>query len=184
MAASIVVAGYFGFNPPDFAAGTVALAFGLAASSIFPALMMGIFSKNMNKEGAIAGMLAGIGITLLYVFQHKGVMFIQSTSFLGNMEPNWFLGIEPNAFGAVGAMVNFMVAYIVSKRMILLQKKSKKWLNGFACHRSIVHIHTTTHSTRSTRKTTSAPLFLLLLTKIIIQYYRGKSFLPLPFSIH
>ena len=116
MAASIAVAGYFGFNPPDFAAGTVALAFGLAASSIFPALMMGIFSKNMNKEGAIAGMLAGIGITLLYVFQHKGIMFIQSTSFLGNMEPNWFLGIEPNAFGAVGAMVNFMVAYVVSKK--------------------------------------------------------------------
>ena len=115
MAASIAVAGYFGFNPPDFAAGTVALAFGLAASSIFPALMMGIFSKSINKEGAIAGMLAGIGITLLYVFQHKGIMFIQSTSFLGNMEPNWFLGIEPNAFGAIGAMVNFIVAYIVSK---------------------------------------------------------------------
>ena len=61
-------------------------------------------------------MLAGIGITLLYVFQHKGIMFIQSTSFLGNMEPNWFLGIEPNAFGAIGAMVNFIVAYIVSKK--------------------------------------------------------------------
>ena len=116
MAASIAVAGYFGFNPPDFAAGTVALAFGLAASSIFPALMMGIFSKRINKEGAIAGMLAGIGITLLYVFQHKGIMFIQSTSFLGNMESNWFLGIEPNAFGAIGAMVNFIVAYIVSKK--------------------------------------------------------------------
>ena len=116
MAASIAVAGYFGFNPPDFAAGTVALAFGLAASSIFLALMMGIFSKSINKEGAIAGMLAGIGITLLYVFQHKGIMFIQSTSFLGNMEPNWFLGIEPNAFGAIGAMVNFIVAYIVSKK--------------------------------------------------------------------
>ena len=115
MAASIAVAGYFGFNPPDFAAGTVALAFGLAASSIFPALMLGIFSKNINKEGAIAGMLAGIGITLLYVFQHKGIMFIQSTSFLGTMDPNWFLGIEPNAFGAVGAMVNFIVAYFVSK---------------------------------------------------------------------
>ena len=54
----------------------------------------------MNKEGAIAGMLAGIGVTLLYVFQHKGIMFIKSTSFLGNMEPNWFFGIEPNAFGA------------------------------------------------------------------------------------
>ena len=61
-------------------------------------------------------MLAGIGITLLYVFQHKGIMFIQSTSFLGDMEPNWFFGIEPNAFGAVGAVVNFIVAYLVSKR--------------------------------------------------------------------
>ena len=116
MAASIAVAGYFGFNPPDFAAGTVALAFGLAASSIFPALMMGIFSKTMNKEGAIAGMLAGIGVTLLYVFQHKGIMFIESTAFLGNMEPNWFLGIEPNAFGAIGAIVNFSVAYLVAKK--------------------------------------------------------------------
>ena len=116
MAVSIVIAGYFGFNPPDFAAGTVALAFGLAASSIFPALMMGIFSDKMNKEGAIAGMLAGIGITLLYVFQHKGIMFIESTSFLGRMEANWFFGIEPNAFGAIGAVVNFSVAYFVSKR--------------------------------------------------------------------
>ena len=116
MAASIAVAGYFGFNPPDFAAGTVALAFGLAASSIFPALMMGIFSRTINKEGAIAGMLAGIGVTLLYVFQHKGIMFIQSTAFLGDMEPNWFFGIEPNAFGAVGAVVNFVVAYFVSKK--------------------------------------------------------------------
>mgnify|MGYP003307192932 FL=1 len=116
MAGAIVLAGYLGFNPPDFAAGTVALAFGLAASSIFPALMMGIFSKKMNKEGAIAGMLAGIGVTLLYVFQHKGIMFIKSTSFLGKMEPNWFLGIEPNAFGAIGAIVNFIVAYVVSRR--------------------------------------------------------------------
>ena len=116
MAVSIAVAGYFGFNPPDFAAGTVALAFGLAASSIFPVLMMGIFSKKMNKEGAIAGMLAGISVTLLYVFQHKGIMFIKSTSLLGQMEPNWCLGIEPNAFGAIGAIVNFIVAYVVSRR--------------------------------------------------------------------
>ena len=115
MAASIALAGYFGFNPPDFAAGTVALAFGLAASSLFPALMMGIFSKTMNREGAIAGMLAGIGVTLIYVFQHKGIMFIESTSFLGNMNSNWFFGIEPNAFGAIGAMFNFLTAYIVSK---------------------------------------------------------------------
>ncbi len=114
MVGAIALAGYFGFNPPGFAAGTVALAFGLAASSIFPALMMGIFSRKMNKEGAIAGMIAGIGITLLYVFQHKGIMFIPETSFLGDMSPNWFLGIEPNAFGAIGAVVNFVVAYIVA----------------------------------------------------------------------
>ena len=115
MAVAIAFAGYLGLNPPDFAAGTVALAFGLAASSIFPALMMGIFSKRMNKEGAIAGMLAGLSVTLLYVFQHKGVMFILGTEFLGAMPENWFLGIEPNAFGAVGAAVNFAVAVAVSK---------------------------------------------------------------------
>ena len=114
MAFAIAGAGYLGFNPPGFAAGTVALAFGLAASSIFPALMMGIFSKKVTKEGAIAGMVAGIGITLLYVFQHKGIMFISGTEFLGSMSPNWFLGIEPNAFGCVGAIVNFVVAFAVS----------------------------------------------------------------------
>jgi len=113
MGGAILLAGYLGFNPPDFAAGTVALAFGLAASSIFPALMMGIFYKGMNKEGAIAGMLAGLGVTLLYVFQHKGIMFIASTSYMGDMSPNWFLGIEPNAFGAIGALVNFAVAFVV-----------------------------------------------------------------------
>jgi len=115
MAAAIVGAGYLGFNPPDFAAGTVALAFGLAASSIFPALMLGIFSKRVTREGAIAGMVAGIGTTLFYVFQHKGVMFIASTSFLGGMPENWFLGIEPNAFGVVGAVINFAVAIAVTR---------------------------------------------------------------------
>jgi len=115
MTGAILLAGYLGFNPPDFAAGTVALAFGLAASSIFPALMLGIFYKRMNKEGAIAGMVAGLGVTLLYVFQEKGVMFIASTSYMGDMQPNWFFGIEPNAFGAVGAIVNFIVAFAVSR---------------------------------------------------------------------
>ena len=115
MVGAILLAGYFGLNPPDFAAGTVAIAFGLAASSIFPVLMMGIFSKRMNRQGAIAGMIAGIGVTLLYVFQHKGIMFIPGTAFLGNMKENWFFGITPNAFGAVGAMVNFAVAFAVSK---------------------------------------------------------------------
>jgi cation/acetate symporter len=114
MAGAIALAGYLGFNPPDFAAGTVALAFGLAASSIFPALMMGIFSKRINREGAIAGMIAGISVTLLYVFQHKGIMFVADTAFLGDMSPNWFMGIEPNAFGAIGAVVNFVIAYSVS----------------------------------------------------------------------
>lgn len=115
MAGAIGMAGYFGLHPPDFAAGTVAIAFGLAASSIFPALMMGIFNKNVNRTGAIAGMVTGIGITMLYVFQHKGIMFIPGTSFLGDMSPSWFLGISPNAFGCVGALANFAVAIIVSK---------------------------------------------------------------------
>lgn len=115
MAMAILGAGYLGLNPPGFAAGTVALAFGLAASSIFPALMMGIFSDRVNREGAIAGMVAGIGVTLLYVFQHFGIMFIPGSEFLGAMPPNWFLGIEPNAFGVVGAIVNFAVALAVSR---------------------------------------------------------------------
>ncbi len=115
MACSIVVAGYLGLNPPDFAAGTVAIAFGLAASSIFPALMMGIFSKTMNKQGAIAGMLSGLGITMIYVFAHKGIFFIKGTEFLGLFggKANFFLGIEPNAFGAIGAVINFAVAFAV-----------------------------------------------------------------------
>ena len=114
MGFAIMGAGYLGLNPPGFAAGTVALAFGLAASSIFPALMMGIFSKTVTKEGAIAGMVCGIGITLFYVFQHKGIMFIPGTAFLGDTPANWFMGIEPNAFGVVGAIVNFAVALGVS----------------------------------------------------------------------
>jgi cation/acetate symporter len=115
MAGAIAVAGYFGLHPPDFAAGTVAIAFGLAASSIFPVLMMGIFNKRMNRSGAIWGMISGISVTMLYVFQHKGIMFIPGTSFLGDMGANWFMGISPNAFGAVGALVNFVVAIVVSK---------------------------------------------------------------------
>ena len=115
MTIAILVSGYLGLNPPGFAAGTVALAFGLAASSIFPAIMMGIFSKTVTSKAAVAGMLAGIGVTLLYVFQHHGIMFIQGTEFLGGMEKNWFLGIDPKAFGSVGALVNFAVAFFVTK---------------------------------------------------------------------
>ncbi|WP_076417203.1 sodium:solute symporter family protein [Colwellia sp. UCD-KL20] len=113
MTIAILISGYLGLHPPGFAAGTVALAFGLAASSIFPALMMGIFAKKMSGTAAVWGMCSGIGVTMLYVFQHKGIMFIPGTSFLGDMGPDWFFGISPNAFGAVGAVVNFAVAFIV-----------------------------------------------------------------------
>ena len=113
MGAAIAIAGYLGLNPPGFVAGTVALAFGLAASSIFPALMMGIFSKNINKEGAIAGMITGITITLFYVFQHKGILFVADWKYLQSWGSNWFLGIEPNAFGAIGAVFNFIVTFAV-----------------------------------------------------------------------
>ena len=115
MTVAVMVAGWLGLNPPGFAAGTVALAFGLAASSIFPALMMGIFAKKMSGTAAVWGMCSGIGITMLYVFQHKGFMFIPGTSFLGDMGPNWFFGISPNAFGVVGAVVNFAVAFAALK---------------------------------------------------------------------
>ena len=115
MAAAVLGAGYLGLNPPGFAAGTVALAFGLAAASLFPALLLGIFSTRVTREGAILGMLSGIGVTLAYVFQHKGIMFIPGTSFLGDLPPNWFLGIEPNAFGVVGAIVNFGVTLGVTR---------------------------------------------------------------------
>ncbi|MBL8448319.1 MAG: cation acetate symporter [Dokdonella sp.] len=116
MAVAIVVAGYLGLNPPGFAAGTVALAFGIAASSLFPAIMMGIFSKKMNKEGAIAGMLSGLAVTLFYVFAHKGIFFIKGTDYLDVIGgANSFFGITPEAFGAVGALLNFIVAFVVDK---------------------------------------------------------------------
>ena len=116
MAIAIVIAGWLGLNPPGFAAGTVALAFGIAASSLFPAIMMGIFSKKMNKEGAIAGMVAGLAVTLFYVFAHKGLFFVKGTEYLDLIGgANSFFGITPEAFGAVGALVNFVVAFVVDK---------------------------------------------------------------------
>src|SRR3990167_2096854 len=116
MVGAILVAGYLGLNPPGFAAGTVALAFGIAASSLFPAIMMGIFSRKMNKEGAMAGMLAGLFVTLFYVFAHKGLFFIKGTDYVDMVGGvNGFFTITPEAFGTVGAIVNFAVAYLVSK---------------------------------------------------------------------
>ncbi|MEQ8902400.1 MAG: sodium:solute symporter family protein [Roseovarius sp.] len=113
MAAAIVVATYLGLNPPGFAAQTVALAFGLAAASIFPALMMGIFTK-VNNKGAVAGMISGLAVTLIYIFLHKGWLFIPDTNSFTDADP--LLGtIKSTSFGAVGAMINFAVAFTVSK---------------------------------------------------------------------
>ncbi|MEL6646876.1 MAG: sodium:solute symporter family protein, partial [Pseudomonadota bacterium] len=113
MAAAIVVAVILGLNPPGFAAQTVALAFGLAAASIFPALMMGIFSTRINNTGAVAGMLAGLVVTLVYIFLHKGWFFIPDTNTFTDANP--LLGpIKSTSFGAIGAMVNFAVAYVVA----------------------------------------------------------------------
>jgi cation/acetate symporter len=113
MAVAIVVATYLGLNPPGFAAQTVALAFGLAAASIFPALMMGIFSTKINNTGAVAGMLAGLGVTLVYIFLHKGWLFIPGTNSFTDADP--LLGtIKSTSFGAIGAAVNFTVAYVVT----------------------------------------------------------------------
>ncbi|MGD9000404.1 MAG: cation acetate symporter [Granulosicoccaceae bacterium] len=115
MGGAIIVAGYFGLNPPGFAAQVVALAFGLAASSLFPALMMGIFNKRANNTGAVVGMLVGLGSTLVYIFLYKGWLFIPGTNTFPNTAEYWVMGIQPESFGAVGAMLNFITAYVVSK---------------------------------------------------------------------
>ncbi len=114
MGFAIVLATWLGLNPPGFAAQVVALAFGLAAATIFPVLMMGIFSKRINKEGAIAGMLVGLIATAIYIFLYLGWFFIPGTATLENVPANWLFGIAPASFGTVGAILNFGTAYIVS----------------------------------------------------------------------
>jgi cation/acetate symporter len=114
MVGAIIVATYLGLNPPGFAAQTVALAFGLAASSIFPALMMGIFVKRINNVGSVAGMLSGLLFTLVYIFVYKGWFFLPGTNQLPDTPEAWILGISPLSIGAVGAILNFLVAYVVS----------------------------------------------------------------------
>jgi cation/acetate symporter len=113
MGVAIVVATWLGLNPPGFAAQVVALAFGLAAASLFPAIMMGIFSKNMNSTGAIVGMLVGLSSTVIYIFSYLGWFFIPGTNMLENVPANWLFGISPLSFGAVGALLNFIAAYAV-----------------------------------------------------------------------
>ncbi len=114
MTAAILLATWLGLNPPGFAAQVVALAFGLAAASLFPALMMGIFSKRVNSAGAVAGMLVGVVSTAVYIFLYLGWFFIPGTNSLANTPDQWWMGISPQAFGAVGAILNFIVAYAVS----------------------------------------------------------------------
>lgn len=114
MTGAILVATWLGLNPPGFAAQVVALAFGLAASSLFPALMMGIFSKRVNSKGAVAGMLVGLISTSVYIFLYLGWFFIPGTNTFANVPGEWMFGISPQAFGAIGAVLNFAVAYAVS----------------------------------------------------------------------
>jgi cation/acetate symporter len=114
MAFAIVLATWLGLDPPGFAAQVVALAFGLAAATIFPVLMMGIFSTRVTKEGAIAGMIVGLIATSVYIFLYLGWFFIPGTNMFPNTPAAHFLGISPAAFGPIGALLNFAVAYIVS----------------------------------------------------------------------
>jgi len=109
---AIVVAGYLGYNPPGFVAQVVAFAFGLAAASLFPVILLGIFSVRMNKEGAIAGMLAGLIFTLGYILTFKGVFF---PPLLDNTPDHWLFGISPEGIGFVGMLLNFGVAFSVSR---------------------------------------------------------------------
>lgn len=108
-ALGIVMAGYFGINPPGFVAAVVAIAFGLAASSLFPAIIMGIFSKTVNKEGAVAGMITGLLFTASYIVYFK---FVNPSA---NISENWLFGVSPEGIGMLGMVINFAVAFGVSK---------------------------------------------------------------------
>ncbi len=106
---AVVIAGYFGINPPDFVAAVVAFAFGLAASSFFPAIILGIFDKRMNMQGAVSGMVVGLLFTTAYIIYFK---FISPAS---NVPANWFLGISPEGIGFVGMLVNAAISLVVSR---------------------------------------------------------------------
>ena len=107
---AVCLAGYFGINPPGFVAATVALAFGLAASSFFPAILLGIFSKRINKEGAISGMLVGVSLMLFYMLKFKFGWFG------GGTKADWWFGISPEGFGTIAMIANFVVTLVVSRQ--------------------------------------------------------------------
>ena len=108
--AAVSLAGYFGINPPGFVAATVALAFGLAASSFFPAILLGIFSKRINKEGAISGMLVGVSLMLFYMLKFKFGWFG------GGTNADWWFGISPEGFGTIAMIANFVITLIISTK--------------------------------------------------------------------
>ena len=112
---AVVVAGYFGINPPGFVAAVVALAFGLAAASIFPAIIMGIFYKKMNKEGAISGMIVGIILMLFYMLKFKFGVFDGGKAAVAGLKTQWWWGVSPEGFGSIAMLVNFVVAIIVNR---------------------------------------------------------------------
>ena len=107
---AVCLAGYFGINPPGFVAATVALAFGLAASSFFPVILLGIFSKRINKEGAISGMLVGVLLMLFYMLKFKFGWFG------GGTKADWWFGISPEGFGSIAMIANFVVTLVVSRQ--------------------------------------------------------------------
>ena len=112
---AVVVAGYFGINPPGFVAAVVALAFGLAAASIFPAIIMGIFYKKMNKEGAITGMIVGISLMLFYMLKFKFGIFDGGKAAVAGLKAQWWFGISPEGFGSIAMLVNIVVSVIVNR---------------------------------------------------------------------
>ena len=112
---AVVVAGYFGINPPDFVAAVVALAFGLAAASFFPAIILGIFYKKMSKEGAIAGMLVGVSLMLYYILKFKFGVFDGGKSSIPGLQDEWWFGVSPEGFGSVAMVFHFVVALIINK---------------------------------------------------------------------
>jgi len=114
MTGAIIVATWLGLNPPGFAAQTVALAFGMAAATLFPCIVQGIFNKRMNSQGAIAGMIAGAIVTIGYIFTYLGFFFIPGTALFPNTPEHWILGISPLSVGVIGAIANFIVGTIVS----------------------------------------------------------------------
>ncbi|HEX5513766.1 MAG TPA: sodium:solute symporter family protein [Gammaproteobacteria bacterium] len=114
MSGAIIVATWLGLNPPGFAAQTVALAFGMAAATLFPCIVQGIFNKRINSKGAIAGMLAGAFVTVGYIFMYLGFFFIPDTNVFPNTPEHWILGISPLSCGVIGAIANLIVANVVS----------------------------------------------------------------------